>query len=61
VQENLKEDLEVRPPFTIDGRRPFFFTDFGKRWNQGSLYRIFGYYKEKAGIEKKGITRFWQT
>jgi integrase/recombinase XerD len=51
---NLKAYLEVRPPLTVEGRKPLFFTDFGKRWSQGSLYRIFGYYKEKAGIEKKG-------
>jgi integrase/recombinase XerD len=51
---NLKEYLEIRPPFMIDGQKPLFFTDFWKRWCQGSLYRIFGYYKEKAGIEKKG-------
>lgn len=50
----IKQYLEIRPPLIIDGRQPLFFTDFGNRWNRGGLYRIFAYYKVKAGIEKKG-------
>lgn len=51
---NLKQYLSIRPPLEIDGRQPLFFTEYGNRWKRGALYRIFGYYKVNAGIEKKG-------
>lgn len=50
----LKQYLSIRSPFMIEGRQPLFYTDFGKRYNRDSLYRIFCYCKERAGIEKKG-------
>ncbi len=50
----LKQYLLIRPPFEIDGRKPLFFTEYGNRWTRGGLSRIFGYYKVKARIEKKG-------
>jgi site-specific recombinase XerD len=50
----LKQYLSIRPKFELDGRRPLFFSDFGKRYTRGSLYRIFFYIKERAGIESGG-------
>ncbi|MGF3495293.1 MAG: tyrosine-type recombinase/integrase [Methanothrix sp.] len=50
----LRRYLEVRPPLMIDGRRPLFYTDFGKRWERRGVYRMFMYYKRLAGIEKQG-------
>jgi integrase/recombinase XerD len=50
----LKQYLSIRPQFEIDGRRPLFFTEYGNRWNRGGLSRVYGYYKAKARIEKKG-------
>jgi integrase/recombinase XerD len=50
----LEQYLAVRPQFEIDGRQPLFFSDFGKRWCRRDLYRMFMYYKRKAGIRKRG-------
>lgn len=50
----LRRYLEVRPPLVIDGLRPLFYTDFGKRWERRGVYRMFMYYKRLAGIEKQG-------
>jgi integrase/recombinase XerD len=50
----LKQYLSIRSSFRIDGRQPLFYSDFGNRYNRDSLYRIFFYIKERAGIEKKG-------
>ncbi len=50
----LKQYLSIRPSLEIDGRQPLFYTDFGGRYDKDSLYRIFCYCKERAGIEKKG-------
>jgi integrase/recombinase XerD len=50
----LKQYLSMRPRFEIDGRQPLFFSDFGRRYDRGSLYRIFFYFKERAGIKRKG-------
>ncbi|MCJ7444534.1 MAG: tyrosine-type recombinase/integrase [Methanotrichaceae archaeon] len=52
--KTLKQYLAIRPPFGIDGRRPLFHTDFWQRWNRDSLYKIFCYCKDRAGIEKIG-------
>ncbi|MEM0498794.1 MAG: tyrosine-type recombinase/integrase, partial [Methanothrix sp.] len=52
--KTLRRYLEVRPPLVIDGRKPLFYTDFGKRWERRGVYRMFMYYKRRAGIEKKG-------
>lgn len=50
----LKQYLSIRPVLDLDGRRPLFYTDFGRRYDRGSLYRIFCYCKERAGVETKG-------
>lgn len=50
----LKQYLSIRLSFEIDGLQPLFFTEYGNRWNRGGLSRVYGYYKIKAGIEKKG-------
>lgn len=50
----LKEYLQIRPPYLIDGRQPLFFTDYGQRWCREDLYHMFTTYKRKAGIEKRG-------
>lgn len=52
--KTLRRYLEVRAPLTIDGRKPLFYTDFGGRWERKSVYRMFMYYKKRAGIEKHG-------
>ncbi|MDI9616087.1 MAG: tyrosine-type recombinase/integrase [Methanothrix sp.] len=52
--KTLRRYLEVRPPLVIDGRKPLFYTDFGKRWERRGVYRMFMYHKRRAGIEKKG-------
>jgi len=52
--KSLNQYLQVRPPLEIDGKEPLFYTDFGHRWTNGHVHRMFLYYKEKAGIEKKG-------
>lgn len=50
----LKDYFSVRPPLEIDGRKPIFYTDFGKRWDRKDLYRMFIIYKKKANIQKAG-------
>jgi integrase/recombinase XerD len=50
----LRQYLLARPPLSINGRLPLFYTDFGRRWDRKDLYRMFIYYKKKAGIEKTG-------
>jgi integrase/recombinase XerD len=52
--KTLKQYLAIRPPFEIDGRQPLFYTDFWQRWNRDSIYTIFCYCKDRAGIEKIG-------
>ncbi len=52
--KTLRRYLEVRAPLEIDGRRPLFYTDFGGRWERRGVYRMFMYYKKRAGIEKHG-------
>jgi integrase/recombinase XerD len=52
--EALKGYLKVRPKMEIDGRNPLFYTDFGRLWDRRDLYRLFIYYKQKAGITKTG-------
>jgi integrase/recombinase XerD len=50
----LRRYLSVRPAFEIDGKCPLFYTDYGRRWGRGDVYRMFISYKGKAGIEKHG-------
>jgi integrase/recombinase XerD len=50
----LNQYLERKPKVLINGREPLFATDFGNRWTNGNIYKIFMFYKEKAGIQKKG-------
>ena len=50
----LKRYLEVKPPVTVNGRKPLFFSDHGRRWNRKNLHHMFARYKSLAGIEKRG-------
>ncbi len=50
----LRRYLEVRPLLLINGHRPLFYTEFGKRWERRGVYGMFMYYKKLAGIEKQG-------
>lgn len=52
--QTLKQYLKVRPPLEIDGRKPLFYTDYGKCWDRRDVYRMFMNYKKLAGIEKQG-------
>ena len=52
--KNLNQYLRIRPPLEIDRKEPLFYTDFAHRWTNGDVYRMFMYYKGKAGIQKKG-------
>jgi integrase/recombinase XerD len=50
----LRDYLNIRPQLEIDGRKPLFYTDFGKRWDRRDLYRMFIIYKKKANVQKAG-------
>ena len=50
----LKDYLKVRPLLEIEGRKPLFYTDHGKRWDRKDLYRMFIIYKNKSNIQKTG-------
>jgi integrase/recombinase XerD len=50
----LNQYLKVRPSLEVDGHEPLFYTDYGHRWTNGDIHRMFATYKESAGIEKKG-------
>ncbi|MCJ7444814.1 MAG: tyrosine-type recombinase/integrase [Methanotrichaceae archaeon] len=50
----LKGYLKIRPQLEINDRNPLFYTDFGRRWDRRSLYRMFIAYKKLAGVEKNG-------
>lgn len=50
--------LSLRPPISVDGKQPLFFTDFSRRWTAGKMHRMFMYYKEKAGVQKKGSLHY---
>lgn len=50
----LNQYLQIRPSFQIDGLEPMFFTDFGHRWTNRGVYRMFMDYKARANIQKKG-------
>jgi integrase/recombinase XerD len=50
----LRRYLAARPPLTIDNRDPFFYTDYGQRWQRTEVHRLFAHYKAKAGIQKVG-------
>ncbi|MCJ7444841.1 MAG: tyrosine-type recombinase/integrase, partial [Methanotrichaceae archaeon] len=50
----LKDYLDVRKPVEIDGRFPLFYTDFGRRWERRSVYRMFMTWKKLAGIKRYG-------
>jgi integrase len=45
----LKQYLNVRPSLEIEGRKPLFYTDFGKLWDRRDVYRMFVTYKRLAG------------
>jgi integrase/recombinase XerD len=50
----LNQYIQKKPKIIIDGQEPLFITDFGHRWTNGDVYRMFMYYKKLAGIQKKG-------
>lgn len=52
--EALRDYLAIRPKFAIGRQIPLFFTDFGAWYNRKDIYRLVIYYKQLAGITKKG-------
>ena len=52
--KTLNQYIQKKPKILIDGCEPLFITDFGHRWTNGDVYRMFMYYKKLAGIQKKG-------
>ncbi len=52
--DTLRDYLAVRPDITIGRQAPLFFTDFGDWYDRKNIYRLVIYYKERAGITKKG-------
>jgi len=50
----LKTYLKIRPKIKIGNRIPLFYTDYGKCWDKNDVYRMFLYYKNRAGIKKPG-------
>ena len=52
--ETLRIYLNIRPQIIIGDKIPLFYTDNGNCWEKGDVYRMFLYYKEKAGIKKPG-------
>lgn len=51
---SLNQYLKIRPPLEVEGKEPLFYTDYGNRWTNGDVYRMFMGYKKTAGIQKKG-------
>ncbi|MCJ7443875.1 MAG: hypothetical protein MUO26_04990 [Methanotrichaceae archaeon] len=39
----------------IDNRTPLFYTDFLNLWEKNDVYRMFLYYKKKAGLKNKVV------
>lgn len=58
INEETATDLSLylskRPPLSINGRDPLFYTDFQNRWTNREVYKMFLGVKQKAGITKKG-------
>jgi integrase/recombinase XerD len=52
--ETLQEYLAIRPDFDLEGKRPLFFTDYGRRFDRKEIYRLVISYKKKASINKPG-------
>jgi integrase/recombinase XerD len=52
--EALRDYLDIRPDFSLDGKQPLFFTDFGGWFDRRDIYRLVIHYKQRAGITKKG-------
>jgi len=50
----LNKYLRMKPEIMIDGDEPLFITDYCHRWTPSKVHRMFIYYKEKAGVQKKG-------
>jgi len=50
----LNQYLQRKPEVITNGREPFFISDYGNRWIPTGVHKMFVYYKEKAGIQKKG-------
>ena len=51
---DLNRYLQMRPSLNLKGREPLFYTDYGHRWSNGDVHRMFIGYKRLARIEKKG-------
>ncbi len=52
--ETLRDYLALRPDFELEGKQALFFTDFGNRYDRKEIYNLVIYYKDRAGITKKG-------
>lgn len=52
--ETLRDYLALRPDFELEGRQSLFFTEYGNRYNRKEIYKLVIYYKDRAGLTKKG-------
>lgn len=50
----LNQYLQRKPKVIIYDREPLFISDFGNRWTNTGIHKMFMYYKKLAGIQKKG-------
>lgn len=50
----LNQYLQRKPKVVLNDREPLFISDFGNRWTNTGVHKMFIYYKKKAGIQKKG-------
>lgn len=50
----LREYLGRRPPLVVDGRRPLFYTDSGRRWDRKMLSAMFMKIKRRAEVARQG-------
>lgn len=50
--QTLRNYPQVRPVLEIDGKRPLFYSNGGKRFERTLVHHTFTLYKKKAGIKK---------
>jgi integrase/recombinase XerD len=50
----LHDYMAIRPELDLKRERPLFYTDYGSLYKRTEIHRLVTYYKEKAGITKKG-------
>jgi len=50
----LNRYLQLKPLIVIEGREPIFVTDFSNRFTSSNVNRMFLYWKEAAGVQRRG-------